>query len=130
MLNETGYKWLKSVHTLLIVYKMDFVTTIHTIPNLLVSYRYVWGILLLSIFSKHQAASLFTEIRSQFIQGLEEQTWMDNRTREQARIKVRLMLSNNYVVIWMIYNVMDIYIWPKSFDILVYHHSDLSLKQL
>ena len=40
-------------------------------------------------FSKLQAADLFIEIRNQFIQGLDDQEWMDNETRNQARIKVR-----------------------------------------
>ena len=31
---------------------------------------------------------MFTEIKSQFIDGLEEQLWMDNKTRAQARLKV------------------------------------------
>lgn len=31
---------------------------------------------------------MFTEIKSQFIDGLEEQKWMDNKTRAQARLKV------------------------------------------
>ena len=31
---------------------------------------------------------MFDEIKSQFINGLSEQTWMDYSTREQARLKV------------------------------------------
>ena len=31
---------------------------------------------------------MFREIKSEFIDGLEEQTWMDNATRAQARLKV------------------------------------------
>ena len=31
---------------------------------------------------------MFTEIKSQFIDGLEEQKWMDKKTRAQARLKV------------------------------------------
>ena len=31
---------------------------------------------------------MFTEIKGQFIDGLEEQKWMDNATRDQARLKV------------------------------------------
>ena len=40
------------------------------------------------VFIKCQAADLFHEIKNQFIKGLEEQDWMDNSTRDQARIKV------------------------------------------
>jgi hypothetical protein len=31
---------------------------------------------------------MFKEIKGQFIDGLEEQHWMDDATREQARLKV------------------------------------------
>ena len=31
---------------------------------------------------------MFVEIRKQFINGLKEQTWMDSKTRDQARLKV------------------------------------------
>jgi hypothetical protein len=31
---------------------------------------------------------MFTEIKNQFIDGLEEQNWMDEATRAQARLKV------------------------------------------
>ncbi|CAB3988922.1 endothelin-converting enzyme 2 isoform X2 [Paramuricea clavata] len=37
------------------------------------------------------AAEMFTEIKNQFIDGLEEQTWMDNATRAQARLKLKKM---------------------------------------
>ena len=32
---------------------------------------------------------MFTEIKNQFIDGLEEQKWMDDLTRANARLKVR-----------------------------------------
>ena len=31
---------------------------------------------------------MFTEVKRQFIDGLDEQTWMDSTTRAQARLKV------------------------------------------
>jgi hypothetical protein len=31
---------------------------------------------------------MFREIKSEFMDGLEEQTWMDNATRAQALLKV------------------------------------------
>ncbi|CAB3987653.1 endothelin-converting enzyme 2 isoform X2 [Paramuricea clavata] len=34
---------------------------------------------------------MFKEIKSQFIDGLEEQTWMDYATRAQARLKLQKM---------------------------------------
>ncbi|CAB3983458.1 endothelin-converting enzyme 2-like isoform X2, partial [Paramuricea clavata] len=37
------------------------------------------------------AAEMFREIKSEFIDGLEEQTWMDNATRAQARLKLKKM---------------------------------------
>ena len=37
---------------------------------------------------------MFKEIKGQFIDGLEEQHWMDNATRAQARLKV------SYMKIW------------------------------
>ena len=45
----------------------------------------------LSEEARKRATSLFIEIRSQFIQGLEEQKWMDDATRDQARIKLNAM---------------------------------------
>ena len=35
-----------------------------------------------------QAEDLFFEIKEQFVDGLEEQTWMDNTTRDGVRDKV------------------------------------------
>ena len=46
-------------------------------------------IVLTYFFSTFEADDLFTEIRKEFIEGLEEQDWMDDQTRDQARLKVR-----------------------------------------
>ena len=35
-----------------------------------------------------QAEDLFSEIKGQFVDSLEEQTWMDDKTRQGARDKV------------------------------------------
>ncbi|XP_028394155.1 endothelin-converting enzyme homolog [Dendronephthya gigantea] len=45
----------------------------------------------LSEMARNRAADMFYEIRKQFIKGLEEQDWMDNSTRNQARIKLLAM---------------------------------------
>ena len=43
---------------------------------------------------------MFTEIKGQFIDSLEEQKWMDNATRDQARLKVGNIDIENTIVMW------------------------------
>ncbi|CAB3985405.1 endothelin-converting enzyme 1-like, partial [Paramuricea clavata] len=45
----------------------------------------------LSEDARNTAEEMFKEIKSQFIDGLEEQTWMDYATRAQARLKLQKM---------------------------------------
>ncbi|XP_028410335.1 endothelin-converting enzyme homolog [Dendronephthya gigantea] len=49
------------------------------------------------------AIEMFTEIKGQFIAGLDEQEWMDNKTRAHARLKLQVMKD------WIGISMSDLY---------------------